>query len=138
LVADAANRAEQKIVDKLTTQLIPLSELTNFPIILVINNTDDPGTEFEDVEDALRGSKQVAIYFANDEPLHLELTRGDDAIGRQIVGGNKALSAVILYRRNLQDDGMTFRLVGQIFPNLTTERTIPEEIYDEIKFSLFD
>jgi hypothetical protein len=139
IIKDATNQIKKKIEDKLNEQLYPISQKTNSPIILAVNINSAPDISFEDLEDALHGSRKIVVSFDGQTKgqISTKMVRNmEDAIGLSIVGGER-LSAVIIYKRTLNIDTSTVHIEGSLHHNPFASVKLSNEIAEKIRSMIF-
>ena len=104
------NRAKYKILDKLDTQIKPILDKINKPLVIVVNTSHSDIDEI-DIEDALLGQSQYTFYIPNDRNAVIpdaHISRKNNSINDKYSYGN-IISAIIVYRSKKHLWGFDFK-----------------------------
>ena len=125
-----------KISKKLEGQ-IKAADALNEPLIVVVDNQNMTVGE-HDIANALFGTFQIAIITEKKTGKEVKsyAARADDSFGRKLEHG-KAISAIMLVRRDVDHRDLKVKLSGSIIPNPYAKIPLDKKTIQKLESALF-
>ena len=127
---------KSKISRKLEGQ-IKAADALNEPLIVVVDNQNMAVGE-HDIEKALFGTLQIVIVYDKKTGKEVEsyMARDDDSFGRELDHG-KAISAIMIVRRDVDPQDLRVKLSGKTIPNPRAKIPLDEKTIQKLESALF-
>ncbi len=131
------NKAKSRILTKLERQL-KSAEGMGHPVVLIIDKSDGASVDEIEIGDSLFGTYQWTLMMdkENGEIVKEYATRKKDSIS-EVSPYGKVISAVILLKREMDDNDLKVKLYGQTFLNPGASVQISKEMVKKIESTLF-
>ena len=125
-----------KIAKKLEGQ-IKAADALNEPLIVVIDNQNMTVSDY-DIANALFGTFQITMLTEKKPGKEVKSypTRADDSFGRKLEHG-KAISAIMIVRRDVDHQDLKVKLSGRTIPNPYAKIPLDKKTIQKLESALF-
>jgi hypothetical protein len=138
-VIGLANRAREKIEEKLEKQIPAMAKVSDRPIFLAMNRTRGLDIDEIMVTDALYGTMQFTFVVNKEkkgEPAGGYPSRANDSISLTEEG--RQISGIILFKTDFDLADCKVKLYGDIYRNVNSDRPVSNDLIEKMKAALFN